>query len=105
MLVPTNVSFGSRCGSRWIWNGGAPACTKVEVKPESPPQNTPPSALGLLASVGILRSQPLSTNATPMIATARRTATSDTCAANTQAAATPITAPGSITLRFQPLHV
>jgi hypothetical protein len=85
----------------WIANGGMPADAIVEVKPAPAPQNTPPATLGRRGG-GILPNQTLSTNMTPITPMSSRTMLSGTTEASTQARQTPITAPGSITLTFQP---
>src|SRR6266567_4385780 len=78
-----------------------PADAMVEVKPAPAPQNTPLATLGRRGG-GILPNQTLSTKTTPMTPISSRTMLSGTTEASAQARQTPITAPGSITLTFQP---
>src|SRR3979490_2423797 len=78
-----------------------PADAIVEVNAAPAPQNTPLATLGRRGG-GILPNQTLSTNTTPMMPMSNRTTLSGTTEASAQARQTPITAPGSITLTFQP---
>ena len=78
-----------------------PADAMVEVKPAPAPQNTPLAALGRPGG-GIRPNQTLSTKVTPITPIISRTTSSDTTEPTAQARPTPITAPGSITFRFQP---
>src|SRR5882757_7690414 len=78
-----------------------PADAMVEVKPAPAPQNTPLATLGRRGG-GILPNHTLSTNTTPITPMNSRTSLSGTTEASAQARQTPIAAPGSITLTFQP---
>ena len=55
-----------------------------DVKPDTPPQNTPLAAVFFCGSIGPLRSQVCATKAMPMKPTIRRMASSDTRAASNQ---------------------
>ena len=99
------MSRDSFLGSTHIWKGGDPAWAIWLVKPLAMPNRKPTQAGELEGKVTALprsTQSRCSPNSTEIAPSTPSTATSDTCAANSQPSAMPTAAPGSITFKIPP---